>query len=282
MKLDEFESRFNRAAKSVFEYKEIKYQRVLLITDMQKSQADDLQGKLQTTLKGLDADAVWQQVIDGQFDNAQALIEIIDEFKPDIIVTYRNLRHRNKQQDYTLGIYVDVLTQATLMPVLIIPYPDNEDFDESLSRISNVLIVSDHMQGDFHLIDSALPFTGGEGILRLAHIEDKQVYDRYMGEIDKIPEIPTTEAKEAILNMLLKEPEDYIKSCEQVLEEQVPGLDLQYHITLGHCLEETKTLVKENNIGLVVANTKDDNQLAMHGDAYAIAVELKKVPLLLL
>ncbi|MDF1666564.1 MAG: hypothetical protein P1V97_32745 [Planctomycetota bacterium] len=282
MKLDEFESRFNRADKTVFEYKEIKYQRVLLITDMPKSQADDLQNKLQLALKGLEEDAVWEQVIDGQFDNAQALIEIIDAFKPDLIVTYRNLRHRNKQQDYTLGIYVDVLTQATLMPVLIIPYPDNEDFEESLSRISNVLIVSDHVQGDYHLIDSALPFTGGAGTLRLTHIEDKQVYDRYMGEIDKIPEIPTTDAKEAILNMLLKEPEDYIKSCEEVLEAQIPGLDLQYHITLGHCLEETKSQVAEHNIGLVVANTKDDNQLAMHGDAYAIAVELKKVPLLLL
>jgi hypothetical protein len=282
MKLDEFESRFERAAKEVFEYKEVKYQRVLLITDMVEKNAIDLRDSLKIALCGIEDDAAWGLVIAGQFDQAKRLIEKIDEFKPDIIVTYRNLRHRNKQQDYTLGIYVDVLTQATLMPVLIIPYPDEEGFQGLLSKLSNVLIISDHVQGDFHLVDSALPFSGGEGVLRLAHIEDKVVYDRYMGEINKIPDIPTTHAKEAILTMLLKEPVDYIKSCAEILKEKLPSLKVEYDVKLGHCLEETKKLVQDHDIGLVVANTKDENQLAMHGDAYAIAVELRKVPLLLL
>ena len=91
MKLDEFESRFNRAAKEVFEYEEVKYQRVLLITDMEQGAAETLNRKLQTALVGIEDDAVWKLVFEGQFDQAKTLIEIIDEFKPDIIVTYRRL-----------------------------------------------------------------------------------------------------------------------------------------------------------------------------------------------
>jgi hypothetical protein len=41
-------------------------------------------------------------------------------------------------------------------------------------------------------------------------------------------------------------------------------------------------LIDENQIDLCVANTKDDDQLAMHGIAYSMSIELDDVAMLLL
>ena len=41
-------------------------------------------------------------------------------------------------------------------------------------------------------------------------------------------------------------------------------------------------IIAEHNVSLLVMNTKDDEQLAMHGVAYPLAVELRETPLLLL
>ena len=54
-----------------------------------------------------------------------------------------------------------------------------------------------------------------------------------------------------------------------------PGVDLSV-------ARRVRQLVKKHDIGLLVANTKDEGQLAMHGMAYALSVELVDVPLLLL
>ena len=43
-----------------------------------------------------------------------------------------------------------------------------------------------------------------------------------------------------------------------------------------------KELVEENEIDLLVMYTKDEEQLAMHGIAYPLAVELRSTPLLML
>ena len=51
---------------------------------------------------------------------------------------------------------------------------------------------------------------------------------------------------------------------------------------MGHHLKQYRSLVEENQIELVVINTKDDDQLAMHGMAYSLSVEMTEVPLLLL
>ena len=50
----------------------------------------------------------------------------------------------------------------------------------------------------------------------------------------------------------------------------------------GHHLAEYKRLIEQQEVDLLVLNTKDENQLAMHGMAYALAVELRQIPLLML
>ncbi len=47
-------------------------------------------------------------------------------------------------------------------------------------------------------------------------------------------------------------------------------------------IEEYRRLVEDQRVDLLVLNTLDGDQLAMHGQAYPLAVELRAVPLLML
>ena len=53
-------------------------------------------------------------------------------------------------------------------------------------------------------------------------------------------------------------------------------------VKLGHHLSDYARLVEEHEIDLLVLNTKDEDQMAMHGIAYPLAVELRDVPMLML
>lgn len=86
----------------------------------------------------------------------------------------------------------------------------------------------------------------------------------------------------AIKERLLKEPLDYINSCQQTLAQQGLALQLEQIVTLGHRLAQFKQLIVDHRVDLLVLNTKDQDQLAMHGLAYPLAVELRQLPLLML
>ena len=44
----------------------------------------------------------------------------------------------------------------------------------------------------------------------------------------------------------------------------------------------TELLAEKHDVDLLVFNTKEEDQLAMHGVAYPLAVELRRLPLLML
>ncbi len=51
---------------------------------------------------------------------------------------------------------------------------------------------------------------------------------------------------------------------------------------MGDRVEEYRRLVEDHRVDLLVLNTLDGDQLAMHGQAYPLAVELRGIPLLML
>jgi hypothetical protein len=51
---------------------------------------------------------------------------------------------------------------------------------------------------------------------------------------------------------------------------------------MGKRLDVVRSLVSQHRVDLIVMNTKDDDQLAMHGLAYPLAVELRGVAILML
>ena len=125
-------------------------------------------------------------------------------------------------------------------------------------------------------------FTQDHGELILAHVEDEQTFQRYSQVISKIPDIDTDTASQQIMDQLLKEPRDFIASCEEGLTAAGLPLKVKPLITMGHHLSDYKKLVEEHEVDLLVLHTKDEDQLAMHGLAYPVSIELRDVPLLLI
>ena len=59
-------------------------------------------------------------------------------------------------------------------------------------------------------------------------------------------------------------------------------LTIESIVASGHHIRAYRSLVEEHEVDLLVMNTKDEDQLAMHGLAYPLAVELHDIPLLML
>ena len=60
------------------------------------------------------------------------------------------------------------------------------------------------------------------------------------------------------------------------------SLTVETVVAMGHRLSEYEQLIREHEVDLLVMNTKDEDQLAMHGLAYPLAVNLRSIPLLML
>ena len=115
----------------------------------------------------------------------------------------------------------------------------------------------------------------------LTHVEDQFYFDRMLTVIDKIAEIDSDVAKQAIMEQLLADPRDYIESCRAVIEPR-ENVTVESIVTFGHLMNDHRRLIEENEIDLLILHTKDDDQLAMHGLAYPIAVEIRTIPMLML
>ena len=103
-----------------------------------------------------------------------------------------------------------------------------------------------------------------------------------MEAISKIPTIDSEVARKEIQARLLKDPEDYIASCREGLAGSASELTVESMVTSGHRIGTYRRLIEEHEVDLLVMNTKDEDQLAMHGLAYPLAIELRTIPLLML
>ena len=78
------------------------------------------------------------------------------------------------------------------------------------------------------------------------------------------------------------EPRDYVASCQQVLRSAGVDLEVKGAVTMGHRLAEYRRLIEAHAVDLLIMNTVDDDQHAMHGMVYPLAVYLRDIPLLML
>ena len=90
------------------------------------------------------------------------------------------------------------------------------------------------------------------------------------------------DAREQIAERLSRDAHDYIGSCARGLSRSGRPLTVEEIVTRGHHLGEYRRIVEEKDADLLVMNTKDQDQLAMHGLAYPLAIEVRTIPLLLL
>jgi len=283
--VDQFESMFRSASHELFKLERIDIVSVLVVTDRDEPGARRFGDRLREFLKVLGADdkVRWREVKGSEFQTAGELLALVDSAAPDIICTYRNLHSGAWRWPYSLGTHVDLLTQHTDLPVMLLPHPEAErSAQHATQNTDTVMAIADHLTGDHRLVNYALRLTENGGTLWLTHVEDKVTFERYMEVISKIPTIDTDQARETVRERLLKEPQDYIDNCVEVLQAAGTQVKVEHLVVFGHHLFEYKRLIEQHEVDLLVLNTKDENQLAMHGMAYALAVELRQIPILML
>jgi nucleotide-binding universal stress UspA family protein len=283
-KVDQFESTFRSAVKEVYKYRPPELQKVLVVTDLDKEAATTFTDGCRKFLEVL-ADARWQTVTGEDFHNVAELLNLVVEDDPDLICTYRHLHSNAWKWPHSLGEHVDVLTQVTSCPVMVVPHPERGGaLDHAQQDTDVVMAITDHLTGDDRLVNHAARLTMSGGKLYLTHVEDEGVFERYLDVIGKIPQIDTETARETILAQLLKEPRDYIESCAEVLSRDAKerSLTVEAVVTMGHRLSEYERLIQDHEVDLLVMNTKNEDQFAMHGLAYPLAVDLRSIPLLML
>ncbi len=282
-RIDQFESFFKAATRTPFHYKRVEVSKVLVVSDLGDKDARELTGRLQSMLRVLGDEATWVNAAEDRGRTVRELLEVVEEEKADLIVTYRSLYSECWRWPYSLGEHLDVLTQAATTPVLVLPRPDREAFwQQDGLDTSSVMAITDHLNGDDRLVHWAARFTGEEGLLTLVHVENETAFERVIDAISKIPAIDSELARELIGRQLLKDPAAYIETCREVLAKEGLRLSVEAVTEFGHRLGDVQRLVEERTVDLLVMETKDDDQLAMHGLAFPIAIELRETPLLML
>ena len=281
--VDQFESVFRSAARDVFEYKPVEIRTGLIVTDQDEEGAKTLVEAVRRYLRVLGTDLEWKGLHGDAARSPEELLNEVQKAPPHLVCTYRNLHSGAWKYPYSLGEHLDVLTQHTDLPVLVLPHPDADRAStHALENTNRVVAVTNHLAGDHRLVNHAVRFTEPRGTLTLAHIEDDLDFGRIMAAIEKIPTIDTDDAREKLTRQLLKEPKDYVDTCRKALEAAGVELTVEAVIEFGHRVSDIARRIEERKVDLLVFNTMDEGQLAMHGLAYSLAVEIRNIPVLML
>jgi len=283
--VDQFESIFRAAVKPVYHYSEMAFKKILVISDLKTKEAEVFFTQVQGFLNAIKIDQKqkWVLVKGSDFKTTSDLLTVVKKQKPDLICTYRNLHSMAWQHPHSLGEHLDVLIQKTEVPVVILPHPHaKRQKDHAMIDTNNVMAITDHMSADDRLVNYAVSMTENKATLQLVHMEDTATYNRYIDAISKIPDIDTERAKIEIKAQLLKEPTEYIQSCAGVLKQQDIPVKIKSIVRFGHSVLEFQKQIKKKKIDLLVMHGKDEGQLAMHGVAYPLAIEIREIPLLII
>jgi hypothetical protein len=281
-KIDQFESVFKSADKEVFSFEKVEVDSALLVTDLNQEEAATFSEQVKGYLSVL-GNVNWTIVTGEQYGNVEDLLKLVEDSGPDLVCTYRNLHSAAWKFPHSVGEYVDVLTQVAKPSILLLPHPEaGRAAGHSMEDTNVVMAITDHLTGDNRLINHAVRYTEADGKLFLTHIEDEATFEYYMDLISKIPNIDTEIARAEIQERAQRGPADYIRSCTGILKEKGITVHVEAEVTHGHHLMDYKNLIEDHKIDLLVLNTKDDEQLAMHGMAYPLAVEIRDIPLLML
>ncbi len=278
--IDEFESLFRRSEREDFVYSEIPIGSVAIVTGSEAS--DPVREAVARFLPRISDVSDWHSIGSGDYRNVAGLIERVEAQQVDLLVTRRHLGEEGFSPLHSLGVYLDELTQRTSIPVLVLPGTARTPMELPTEACSRVMVVADQISGDQRLINYGVRMCSDEGSMWLCHVEDDMVFGRIVGAIERIPEISSELGATLLKSQLFKDAEDFIATCFERLGETDLNVDLKSHVGMGHHVREYRRLIDDNQTDLLVANTKDDDQLAMHGMAYSLSVELVDVPMLLL
>ena len=284
-----FESQFRGAIRQRYTHESIDLDHILVVTDLPPQRAEQVVATCRRFLadcRGL-ANAKWEVISEVTFPRLTDLTERLGSGTHDLVIAYRNLGESPRHPRNSLGTYVDNLTQATRVPVLLLPIREDDDadgtrLDKRLENTDRVLVVTDHLTEDPQLIRWGAELTQPGGRLILSHIEDESVFERYMRIVQKLPEIDDDIARTAIRARLLKEARDFCAEAARTLKALEYGIDVVSVVEMDVPLQGYRKWLHEHEVDLIVADAKDPNRYAMSGLTHALAVEFLTTPILLL
>jgi hypothetical protein len=283
--VDQFESVFRSAIKDVFEYRKIDIHNVLLVTDLDSEAAQPLKNAVTDFLRYPVTQSERQifTITGDDYETTGDLLELLPQYSPDLICTYRNLHTDAWRFPHSLGGHLDVMLQKVETPILVLPHPTaNYQAEHALKDTTDVMVVTDMSAVNDSLINYAAALTQPTGDLYLTHVEDRRIFERYMDAISKIEVIDTEMARERLREQLLKEPDDYFRSCAETLKQHYPQMTINSLVSFSELVAEYRHQIAARKIDLLVLSAKDERQFAMHSVAYPLAVELRHIPLLLI
>ncbi len=280
--IDEFESIFRRSERELFQYVDIPIQAVTVVSDGDSDKASQTEAMARAFLPRLADVGDWRTIRGSDYNTVAELLEVLDRKQTDLIITYRHLQEESLVPQHSLGVYLDVLTQTTSIPVLVLPGSAAQPASVTDRVCDRVMVVADHISGDNRLINYGVRMCRSGGTIWLCHVEDNLIFERYMQAIARIPEIDSDDARVLIENQLLADAQEFIDGCATVIDAEGPNITVNSFVGRGHHLRDYQKLIQEHDVDLLVLNTKDDDQLAMHGRAYSLSVELTDVSMLLL
>ena len=282
-KLDQFESVFKSADMPVLTHDEKHFRQILVVSDQQPDVAGDFWQQLRQSWPILDRDnAEWRSLPVDALQDAGNFVSRVENEKADLIVTHRYLAEAERGQLRGLGSLLGAIMWQTSAPVLILPCDEVGRVIRRESTSGTVVAATDHLTGDNVLVDYGVRFTPLYGRLVLAHIEDDATFERFMNEVERIPQIETDVARRELKDKLLHRPQAYIKSCEEVLRAAGKRCDISSVIRFGHRVRDYHTLIGENGAELLCLHSGDDDVPARRGMAHMIATQFRNLPLFLI
>ena len=280
-KIDQFESLFRSAVHAHYTPRSYPIREVMVLTDLPEGQDTTYLSQLEPFFEGVTAETKLTLIPREQSESLERLIDLIKGHQVDLICTYRNLHTPYGAFPYTLGGHVEVLTQVCEAPILLTARPEQLG-GAKMEAPSRVMALTDHFEEHPHLIDAATAMIKEPGALILSHVEDSGTFERYMKAISKIPSIDTDQARQEIQRQLISSAQSYIEHTKSSLSAVHPHITVIGEVKMGHQISEHTSLVAAHRVDLLVIDTKDEDQLAMHGLSHPLAIELSELPLLML
>lgn len=275
LKIDHFASLFRAADKKKISIPTIDVSRVLLVTDVDTEKSMNVWEDWQSFFsRDVDVD-----VLDGdKSKDLASIVQKVEESQCDLILSYRCLHTENWRYPYAIGSYIEVLTQLTSIPLLLLPHIEEEAI--KYEPPSSVVLISDDLTQEEELLGYACAFCHKEGTITLVDLEHTAYLERILSIVGKIPQIDTDMAQEKIQEQLLKESLEWVQRSQDIIS-------LRSSLTLHHTqisqsrMSDCIDIVEQSGAQMLVLNTKDADQLAIHGQIYPFMVQFRNIPLLL-
>lgn len=282
-KLDQFESVFKSADMPVLTHDEKHFREILVVSDQQTDVSGEFFTQLRESWPLIERDrANWRALPASALDDAASFVGRVENEKADLIVTHRYLAEQERGQLRGLGSLLGAIVWQTSAPVLILPCDETGRVIQRESTSGTVLAATDHLTGDNVLVDYGVRFTPLDGRLVLAHIEDDAIFERFMAEIERIPQIETDVARRELKQKLLQRPQSYIQSCQDVLRAAGKRCDVSSVVRFGHRVRDYHTLIGESGAELLCLHAGGEDVPAQRGMAHMIATQFRNLPLFLI